>query len=293
MRILAMYIDYDLSVLRRVKAPLSVLHQRGHNFTFMKVPSFIDGLAYGHDVTVLPNLVLSDEEFERYQEVVRERCIIYDLSDMSLLSLSRVRQQVKLAHLVTVPNDFYKKEVEVINKNVAVTPSVIDVETFRLANREPKPDFPIIGCFGPWDWKLVKDALSLVKEKHPKLRISGDKYAWEILGSLIMAFDVLPHDYPRLLRDCLFGLCPTEGEKGIDEIWSLEYGIFCRPILQLHGPQNTDRWVQHIETMLTDDIYRNICGNKYYDKANDHRATALANEYLAAYRKKLPLQYSK
>ena len=116
---------------------------------------------------VLSNWVLGDEELEKLQQMKGERPFIYDLSDPLLLQVPQVQQTLECVSLVTVPNAYIAQEVRPFNGRVCVLPSTFELGYFMVGRNAPKPTSPAIGCFGPHDWYLVKDAIKLLREKHP------------------------------------------------------------------------------------------------------------------------------
>jgi hypothetical protein len=290
MHMLALYKRDTLSIHRRVKAPFSVLAERGHRFHFMQVQNFSGGLTFGADVTVLNNWMLGEEELQELASVRHQRTIVCDCSDPALLHHEAYRAQMQLAHLVTVPNEYFAKEARIITSHVAVTPSCVDVDYLAVANRQPMPPKVTIGCFGPFDWYLIKEAIIRVKEQHPHVIFLGGEHATKVLGeALVLSVDEIPTDYRMYLRACRFGILPLDGETPHDDIWKHEYGIMCRPTLSLHVAHatETDRWVAGIKRFLIDTERANA-GQAAYTEANAYRPKRLADQYLAVYRKKLP-----
>ena len=55
MKILGLYARETLSLLRRVRAPFSVLASRNHGFNLLQADRFTDGITFSADVTVLAN----------------------------------------------------------------------------------------------------------------------------------------------------------------------------------------------------------------------------------------------
>lgn len=311
MRVLALYVEQTLGMLRRVVFPFSVLSQRGYSFSFQQTFSFDPAIAYGHDMIVLPNWILTEQELPAYLEAARERTFVYDLSDPNLLENEWVRQTLTGARLVTVPNEYLQKEVRALPgmamTKVVVTPSVVDPQYFATAyhgETHYSPETIVIGCFGPHDWELVLPALTELREKRPQVQIVGDGYAQKVLGELIHVEDLNPGTYPDLLRSCTFGLCPREGLTGHDTIWALEYGILCKPVIasadsfyarvlgkdaaQLVPSRAEDKWLEAIRLWIRDARARAWAGNLAFQVANAQRATQQAKVYQRMFEQMLP-----
>ena len=73
MKVLALYTKRTQSLIRRVLSPYGALTERGHSFTILGVTDFMDGIghSYDHDLTVLPNWVLSPAEVRYMRDLVR------------------------------------------------------------------------------------------------------------------------------------------------------------------------------------------------------------------------------
>lgn len=314
MRVLSLSSRRTLSLLRRVIAPFDVLATRGHAFYFQEVSHFDAAVSYGYDVTLLQNWVLGDDEFEEYARAARERTFVYDLSDPLLLQIPRVQEQLRLARLVSVSNTYLEREVRQFNGRVRVLPSCIDFELFMSGRNVKSDGTPVIGCFGPHDWGMVKEAIEHIREKHPRVRFLGDIYSQHVLGDMV---DKIDHNdlglYPGHVNTCLFGLCPYDGDRGGETIWGLEYGILWKPVVVAKGsqyntilsdlwykgkhaprayyvssPQKTEHWVLAMETLLQNSSLRAEIGKCAFDVANAYRAKKQAGEYLACYQKMLP-----
>ena len=290
MKFLALYKDATLPLLRRVKAPFSVLAERGHNFSFMQVDQFSMVMTYGVDVTILPNWVLTHEEYGKYQEAVAlGRLFVYDLSDPHLLDEPRVWKTIADATLVTVPNARLKKQVEILHGGipVAITPSCVDLPYFLLANKYPDPQKRFVGCFGDYDWHLVQDMPAAFKG----VTFLTDDYSTpHVKGENVESVEVTLENYPLLLHSCLFGLCPSDGPSDRDEVVRHEYGILSKPTLQLQVREQTPAlWKSSISTLLNEPRTRAELGRAAFQKANEQRATMQAGEVLKVYRKKLPV----
>lgn len=296
MRFLAMYTNYSLAITRRVKAPLSVLATRGHSFGFMQVDSFQGGLSLGVDVTILPNWVLSEEEVDHLREMARlqHRLVVSDISEPVLLEYETVRRQIKISHLVTVPNEWMRKEVALINGNVAVIPSAVDVPYMMQGNLTQRPSVPHIACFGPFDWHLVRDAIKTVKEKRPKVVVMAEEATAKQLdlGDLVQVVDIRPDRYPALVHACQCALAPVERLAGQDRAgWQHEFGMMYVPVLSVAGNQGqdtTERWITAIEEILNNPQKRAARGELAWKEAQAFKSTEVAGQLLALYRKKLP-----
>jgi hypothetical protein len=289
LRILGLYAHENLSHMRRVRAPFSVLATRGHSFSFTQTEAFTDGITLSADATVLANWVLSDSELLALRRARTQRAIIVDWSDPDLLEDDLYRAQLSLASLVTVPNDWMRTAIRAINPNVWVTPSCVDMPHFLNANSvKLDPKRPLcIGCLGQYDWYLVKDAIAALLEKHNKLTVIADLRAIKNLPNhpRILGINITCYNISEVLRNTHIGLCPVDGERGYDDIWQYEYGILCRPTLNL---SNHKVWAERIEDLLFDDKLRSERGKDAFDEANERRATKLADKYLTVYRKRLP-----
>ena len=290
MKFLALYKDSTLPLLRRVKAPFSALAERGHSFTFMQVDTFSMVMTYGSDVTILPNWVFTEGEYIKYHEAVNlGRIFVYDLSDPRLLDNPMVWQTLADASLVTVPNARLQKEVEILHGGTrcAITPSCVDVPYFMHANTFPDPQKTFVGCFGDYDWSLLKDIASHFKG----VTFLTDGFsAPYLLGDNVEVAEVTPDTYPLLLRSCVFGLCPSDGPSDRDEVVRHEYGILSTPTLQLQvKEQTTEMWVASIRKLLAEPRLRAELGRTAFLKANEQRAVMQAGEYMRVFRKKLPL----
>lgn len=314
MNILALYTQKTLSLLRRVLGPYSVLAQRGYRFAFQSVPTFESGvsLAYGYDLTVLPNWNLSEEEVDLLRDVSRRRLFCYDLSDPALLQKETVREALACCRVVSVPNQFLAKEVKAAisyaHVRVVVLPSVIDVPYFMTAHTKARfqgeEGVPTIGCFGPHDWSLVQAPLQRLREKGGHFHVIGDYGAAHSLGELCEPVQMSFASYPSLLRRTLFGLCPREGHSGEETIWPFEYGILDRPCIasadsayssvcdrdgtRLVMSRDEDGWEMAIRLFLTDSRLRARYGHQAFCAANDRRSTQQIGPYYALVRKILP-----
>jgi len=275
--------------MRRVKTPFSVLTERGHSFNFLQVNSFAEGLTFGADITVLASWMLTPEEVSELHRATRQRVVIADCSDPSLLDDVAYRQQIEVASLVTVPNEYLRRVVKSINPNTMVAPSCVDLPHFAAANKiKPDEKQPItIGCLGPYDWHLVADAL---EEISPSVRILADIRTTQALRGRDLKgieIELNPYNLPEVIRNCHFGLCPIEGESGIDRVWEHEYGSLCRPVIVSHSKEK-DTWIAKIEELIRDTKKRAELGQAAFELANENRATKRAGEYLSIYRKRLP-----
>lgn len=308
MKVLALYVQRTLPIVRRVIAPFSVLTNRGHAFYAQQVASFTPGIALAYDAVVLSNWILDDQEIALLHEMRGERSCIYDLSDPALLQVEQVRTTLEACQLVTVPNTYLEREVRPYNTRVAVLPSTYDLTYFMIGRNMARPSSsqPVVGCFGPHDWHLVKDALGVLREKHPHVTILGDTSAYQALGKdLVYPVDVNVDTLPGLLYSCTFGLCPMDGDKGQDTIWGLEYGTLYKPVIVANNspyarvfrsgscltvarPQETSEWVTVMERLLDDAVVRANLGKWAFTLANAQRATKVADVYLRCYQKMLP-----
>jgi hypothetical protein len=292
LKILALYAQQTPSLLRRVKAPFGVLAERAHSFSLLHVESFTSGMTFGSDVTVLQNWELSEQEVEAFQSAVRHRVVVVDCSDPTLLDSALYRKQLAYASLVTVPNEYMRRVVHTINTNTAITPSCVDIAHFMQASKikiDVKQPFTI-GCLGPYDWHLVKDALIAVTKRHSNLMVCvGPEAARALGGPGLKGVEpqITVHNLPEIVRHCHIGLCPLDGESAIDRIWEYEYGSLCRPVIASHSKE-ADTWIEKIEALVTDSSRRAALGRAAFIVANENRATKRAGEYLSVYRKRLP-----
>jgi hypothetical protein len=290
-KILAMYTTRSLSVLRRVQAPFSVLTQRGHDFTFMQVATFDATLSMSHEITLLPNWILTEEENQQLAEVVQKgRLFAYDLSDPDLLQKQEVRETLRHCRLITVPNEYLQKEVKIAIRaaHVEILPSTIDIPYMMTAHGYPVATRKIIGCAGPFDWHLIKDLLARLKEVSPRVLIIGDIPAADVLGDLITLVEVSMETYPLYLRQCILGLAPIERERGYDQsIVGHEYGILCKPTVWLnHSVElQKDHWVSVIQQYLNEPNTRSLAGQVAHSIAKKQSAFQLADQYLKVYRR--------
>lgn len=285
MKILALYVERTLSILRRIQAPFSVLSTRGHSFSFMQIPTFDPGLGAGYDITVLPNWVLSDEENKALAAMAQHTTFAYDLSDPALLQIPSVRQTMALCRLITVPNRYLQKEVEIAVRGVkcVVLPSTIDIPYLMTANSYPKPEGKMIGCVGPYDWHLIKDAIAEIRTTHPAILFIGDQGAYDVLGDLMPTpLLITPETYPGFLRMCRMGLTPIEQERGQDTIAEYEYGLLGRPTLSLRGKKDAALWRDRIVEMVSG-THPGI-GHLVHEQAKAFSAVRLADFYLKAYK---------
>jgi len=294
LKILGLYARETLSIMRRVRAPFSVLASRNHHFSLLQIESFNNGITFSADITVLSNWRLSAEELEPLEAATRQRSIVVDCSDPDLIDDDLYRSQLSLASMVTVPNDWMRAAIKVVNANVWTVPSCVDLPYFVSANSiKLAPDRPLsIGCLGPYDWYLVKDAISQILEAHPKAAVLAGLKAFEVLEKhpRILGINPTVANLPELIRNCHIGLCPIDGERGYDDIWRHEYGALCRPVIAPapFAKQDTAFWYKSIEDLLTDNKLRADLGHKAFEEANQQRATKLADRYIAIYRKRLP-----
>ena len=291
MKILTLYTQFTPSILRRVKAPLQVLAERGHSCSFMQVENLTAGLAHNADCTILPNWILSDKEFEEYQEMARTRTFVYDLSSPLLLLHGRVQETLQLAHLVTVPTEWLKKEVGTLHRNVQVLPSTIDLPFFLEENRVPRNGTHTLGCFGPFDWDQLVKPLTWLAQRIPRLFVlAGPEAASSFRDAPFRYQEVQTSDcyqYRSAIRQCNLGLQPKDGRTQYDPIWKHEYGVYSIPTLTcfMHDPEH---WAELISNWLGDREKQAEWGHVAFLEANGVRATQMAGEYLRVYRKKLP-----
>jgi len=307
-KILAVYPSLTLPLIRRVRAPFSVLAERGYAFHFLQADSFRGGLSHAYDVTVLSDWVLSDsEDFSSFQEALAHgRAIVCDLSDGRLLASKRMQEQLALASLVTVSTERLKKEVQnlVGTTKVVTLPSCVDVPYFASANRTPMPDRTRVGCFGPGDWRAVAPIIKAFHQKHPRYRFLGEPQVAEAMNAengveIVVPVDLHPENYPVVLHACSFGLLapPLAQEPwGQDPIWQWEYGILARPTISLISPTtregggegehvNVHAHVKRIEHVSGDPDARVRAGQQAFGEAYLHRATVIADQYGRLYRK--------
>jgi hypothetical protein len=271
-----------------------VLASRNHHFSLVQTENFTHGITFSSDVTVLSNWELSESELDALEIASHQRSIVVDCSDPALIDNDLYRTQLSLANLVTVPNEWMRVSVRAMNTNAWIVPSCVDLPHFALANQvKLEKERPLaIGCLGPYDWYLVQEAVCQLLEVHPKLAILAGLKAFDVFEShpRILGIDPTVHNLPELLRNCHIGLCPMDGESGYDDIWRYEYGALCRPVIAPHpfAKHDTAFWVKSIEELLADSKLRADLGHKAYADANNHRATKLADRYIAIYRKRLP-----
>ncbi|MFL5623990.1 MAG: hypothetical protein ACJ788_00150 [Ktedonobacteraceae bacterium] len=308
MRILATYIHPTLPIVRRVMAPFSVLNgNRGKPFHFAQQTYFQGLLSADTDALLIQNSVLAPNEFDQYCELLKEKAIIYDLTDVALVRVPMVQATLEKATAVIVPNRYLKKELEGVTRRVKVLPSMVDMNYFKQGYTAPKPTKAIVGCFGPHDWHLVKEPIRIVKERWPNITFWGDENATETLGELIdERVSIDPDRYPYIIRSCAFGLCPVEGMTPIDTIWAHEYGILCRPVIAsadsayaegglkkhlagvLVPSQDQKKWVEAIHDLAITPKMRAMLGQNAFNMANEHRSTLITDQYIKAYREILP-----
>lgn len=291
MKILALYSNRTLSILRRVQAPFSVLTQRGQNFTFMQIPIFDASLSLSHDITILPNWILTQEENQAMAHAVNQgRLFSYDLSDPDLLQKAEVRETLRMCRLITVPNEYLQKEVKIaVHANhVSILPSTLDIPYMMLAHSHPVSQRKIIGCSGPFDWYLIKDLLTQLKESNPRVIVIGDSNAHKTFGDLCTEVDISMETYPLYLRQCLLALTPVEMERGYDQqIVKHEYGLLCKPTIRIEKSveKRPEFWLAEIRKVLNDSLYRSRLGQHAYEVAKRQSAFQLADEYLKVYRR--------
>lgn len=295
MRVLSIFKERSLPLMRRVLAPFSVLHTRGYTFSFLQVESFSPEAGNSHDVTVLSNWVLEDNEQETLRHAIEgtRQTFVYDLSSPSLLKERRVQQTMALCQMVTVPNEYLAKEVKVVvpQRRVQILPSVVDVPYFMSANAanvqsgmsKRVRQETILGCFGDFDWHLCTDALrtAMHTAREGKLYIIGDAGAKAVLGDLVQEVEVTLDAYPRLLKSCTFGLMPMARTTGRDLIVQQEYGILSVPTLK---GTTVNQWNESLAGWLSTPP-RN--GASLFFEANEYRATVLAQQYRHVYEHKL------
>lgn len=303
MKILALYSTRSLSVLRRVIAPLSTLANRGYSVSFMQVLEFDPGPCYSADLVILPNWVFPPEELAQLGVLAQQKTLIYDLSDPKLLANQSVQTAIQLANVVTVPNAYLEREVKGLFARAKVLPSAIDIPYFMTANKAPKPAHRFIGCFGPHDWHLVKEPIEAISAKK-NIKFLGDAYSQAILGDLVIPVDVTPEVYPELIRSCLFGLLPMEGNTGQDTIWAHEYGILGKPVIAssdspysallaggrglLVQSKEPERWESAIKILCENANLRAELGTSNHTLAKSQSAAILADQYWRAYGKLWP-----
>lgn len=303
MKVLALCTSRTLPLMRRVIAPFNVLNQRGYTFYFQEISSFDPIISYGYDMTLLHQWVFDEDMLSVFLQVSRERAFVYDLADAALLRIPEVQATLRAASLVTVANDYLLKEVRPFNSRSRVVPSMLDASYYFLGRTESKRSpFPLIGCFGPHDWSLVRGALTVFQEKHPQVRFIGDQYATEQLGKLVMLVEVSSITYPSLLNQCWGGLCPLDGYQGTDLIWGLEYALMGRPVItsssvpfgfktvSVHRPKETEAWVNALETVVYYPQQGEIPSivQQAYEVAWTYRAVKRAGELHTCYQKMLP-----
>lgn len=249
------------------------------------------GLAHAHDVTLLSNWELSSqEEWSAYQEALSDgRRIVFDLSDQQLLARPRIREQLRLATLVTVPTEHLKKEVQTLAARVAVTPSCVDLPYFLQANTLPKPERSHIGLFGPFDWQWAHPLLASFKQKHPEVVLLAGPEASAALGDLVQPLVVHVENYAVVLHACLFGVISEALQISYDPIWQAEYGILCKPtvILAPRFGKSAEQMLADLSTYLIAEA-RAKAGQQAFEQAYPQRATVLASTYARVLRKNLP-----
>lgn len=294
MKILALYTRFTPSILRRVKAPLQVLAERGHSCSFMQVENLTAGLAHNADCTILPNWILSDKEFADYRETVKTRTFIYDLFSPLLLLHERVQETLQIAHLVTVPTEWLKKEVGTLHRNVQVLPSTLDLPFFLEEKRVVRKGTKTLGCFGPFDWDQLIEPLTWLSQRIPELTVlAGPEAISSFRDAPFHSYDVQTADcyeYRAALRQCNLGLQPKDGRTTYDPVWKHEYGVYSIPTLSSSG--TPERWAELISNWLGDKEKQAEWGHVAFLEANSMRATQMAGEYLRIYRKKLPHSFA-
>lgn len=307
MRILAIYTQPSLSLLRRVQSPFSALAKRGHAFAFLRLAQFTPEFSTSYDVTVMPNWVLRDEELAALRLQAQKHAFVYDLSEPSLLTDPRVQETLSLVRLVTVPNAHLAKEVKNVvhaGSRVAVLPSCVDAPFWLQSAPAPHPKRPLtVGCYGPYDWHLIKEALTAFKEKHPLVFFHGDVGAFAILGDLLDK--LAPTDVmalPAFIRSSHVGLCPIEQEYGYDLIVPHEYGIYGIPTLSIPLPPRAEtqydredrlaqygqEWQSRLSALLFQPKVRSAASEKAQREAQEHKSTRVCDVYLKTYRQMLP-----
>lgn len=310
MKVLALCASRTLPLYRRVLAPFSVLSTRGHRFEFQEVVQFDPIISYGYDVTLLHQWVFSPAEVRAFQQVARERTFVYDLADPAYIRIPEVQDTLRACALVTVANDFLRKEVKFFNSRVRVLPSTIDYQFFMYGNTIAKSPVPLVGCFGPHDWDMVKEAIRQVRQRHPAVMFLGDEGAVKALGTdLVQEIEGHPEKYPGYLHHAWVGLCPSgSGDQGQDTIDVLEWGILGRPTIlssqssaythvfpahtssafYVKRPDDTNAWVDALELALYQPRIASAIGKRAGDLAYEQRAVKLAGQYLDTYTKMLP-----
>lgn len=277
--------------MRRVRAPFSVLASRSHSFSLVQASTFNNGITFSADVTVLANWVLSESELEVLRIAKNQRAIVVDCDSPDLLGNDLYREQIALATMVTVPNNWMKEAVHALNPNVWVIPSCVDLDHFLLANKV-KLDVhrPLcIGCLGQYDWYIVRDAILSLLKKYERLTVIAGPEAFRSLPKhpRILGIEVTVQNIAEIMRNTHLGLCPIDGERGYDDIWRHEYGALCRPALALTS-SDPKVWVERTQALLFDQKLRAERGREAFEEANSRRATKMADKYLATYRKRLP-----
>jgi glycosyltransferase involved in cell wall biosynthesis len=316
MKVLALCVKRTLPLYRRVLAPFSVLATRGHRFEFQEVPYFDPVVSYGYDVTLLHQWIFTEAELCAFALVAEERTFVYDLEDPALLHVPAVQETLRRCALVTVPTEFLRKEVKYFNSRVRVLPSCIDFPFFMAGRMVGRAEVPTIGCFGPHAWHLVKEPIARFKETHPHVVFLGDRLAVARLGEDLvqMVDDAGPERYPGHINFCWAGLCPTEGENGLDPIVALEWGIMGRPIIATAGGPYTSvlparhsggtpafyvshgtvsntgqgAWEEALHLLISQSGITRAIGNAAYQLAYEQRAVKVAGQYLQTYTKMLP-----
>lgn len=314
MKVLALYTTKTLAIIRRVMAPYSCLAERGHSFSFQAVTELQAGLAYGRDITVLPNWVLTSEENDALERASQDCSFVYDLSDQGLLDSPQVRRTLTLCRTITVPNEYLATEVRGVvsgasssrSVHVTITPSVVDIPYFVTARRLPYlvPGATVIGCYGNHDWDVVRPVIATLRAKHKRVEFLGDDYAYSVLGDLVTHVRCDVDTYPQLVNSCSFGLCPYTGYDGRETVWAHEYGILYKPVIassdsqyskvlnektsQLVTSRLPERWVEAVEKWLTRPELRARAAKEAFDLANLQRPRMQVEPYLKVMSRLLP-----
>ncbi len=317
MNIGALYIQKTLPLMRRVLFPYSVLAERGHPFSLVQVPSLLAGLAYDYDVTVLPQWEFRDEDVTALADVAAQgKVLAYDLTDPGLLENEQVRAALPLFRLVSVPNEYLKKEVRLLLRKegrtrVEILPSVTNPHFFAGARRRTgnftiAPGTVVLGAFGPHAWSLLVGPLKEFCTRHPHTVILTEPWIAEgplaALSRFCHPVSYGVEDYPWLLLQCHVGLCPLEGDLGQETIWAHEYGTLCKPVIaSAEGPYRRETphvelvsnsvshsWLHKMEDLAGNPALCSLLGVSAFKAANAQRATAHAKSYQRVLAQLLP-----
>lgn len=329
--------EQSLSFWRRVSVPLTEM-KRQHWF------SSFDRFVYLDDMTVTEGQLLASEaiifhnwEVRNPQEadiflsaVTSARLSgklplwIYDLEDAHLLENPHVQEILPHMRLITVPNEYLRKEVFTSSRSlfqrVEVVPSTFDMHWLWRHRLELEPDAFFLAAYGDHDWAqllpaLFPDLKERLGDEIQRVFVYTDQkavYEMCVHAELAVAYRTLTAtNYPEHLYGIKAALCPREGEDSRDTCWLAEFSAIKCPVLVAEKSSYTDwehmgsgaialplkepkAWADVLVEWIASEEgeqKRRRHGEVIFDWGMTQRVQQVVNRYQALYRQLLPASF--